>query len=349
MSNSAEIDDHHRYREMLQRSLLTSGWETAFEARRFSEWARDNRERLADHARAVLGGNGPSAWETHVTEIFERFVPRTQYELPTTEAIFRPLFDAVLECAEAIGLPPIRNVELVTSTSISPSPFARPTSDVHQLFIGPGTSMFCNYWAKAFNAVVTSIRAQGPPFPRVQSASDLNVHLSRDPRGLMLATRLALYYAATGSLIGFGEIAEPPGSYLYRTQLLSAMEVFVVSHEYAHFVADERRLEFVDETGQSSTQSLELFCDELGLQLTREWGSRHENWLAFTGVGANQSSYPATSERLRQIARWTTTKTTEDQRDAVQAFLGEYVVICEAVRAKVLEITSAAIASATTS
>lgn len=63
------------------------------------------------------------------------------------------------------------------------------------------------------------------------------------------------------------------------------MEIFALSHEYSHFVAHERELKFKDEDGNPFPQGLELFCDAMGLQISRIWGSKNRNWLAFTGVG----------------------------------------------------------------
>src|ERR1043166_6918114 len=67
------------------------------------------------------------------------------------------------------------------------------------LYIGPGGSAFCNYWAKAYTAIVKAIAARDPN-KRVTSAEDLKDCLSYDPSGLLLAARLALCYAATGTL-----------------------------------------------------------------------------------------------------------------------------------------------------
>jgi hypothetical protein len=355
------MDDSARYRETLQRSLLTEGWEAAFDARRFGDWARRNEEQLRARAVAVFGEKA-SSYGTELAKSFERFAPTTQYDLPSTGSIFGPLIDAVRACAAAIGLKPIRDIELVTSTSISPTPFARPTTGVHELYIGLGTSAFCNYWAKGYTAVVTALAEAGPPFETVKSREDVRRRLAEDPRGLALATRFALYYAAMGSLVGFGEVEEPPSSYAYRSQLLRAMEVFVVAHEYAHFVAEERGLAFEGSDGSPDSKRLELFCDEIGLQLAREWGSKWENWLSFTGVAAiavlgaldicqtcseklathwnpgarnpvvATESHPPTLERMERIAHWTVTKTATDQRARVQGFIEEYVAIWGALR-----------------
>jgi DNA-binding SARP family transcriptional activator len=86
------MDDSDRYREMLQRSLLTEGWEIAFDASRFREWVRNNEGPLRARAAAVLGKN-VSSFVAQLAEIFEEFVPTSPYDLPTTESTFRPLLE----------------------------------------------------------------------------------------------------------------------------------------------------------------------------------------------------------------------------------------------------------------
>ena len=169
------MDDADWYRRALQRSLLTEGWEAAFDYDRLREWVQTNREVLRASARATLG-DAASACMDEYQSVVESFFPRSEYDLPETEAIFRPLLDAVVDTARVIGLRLVREVELVTSTSVSPTPFARPTTGTHQLFIGSGTSAFCNYWAKAYTEIVKAIAAGGPPFERITSPAQLRNH-----------------------------------------------------------------------------------------------------------------------------------------------------------------------------
>jgi hypothetical protein len=358
------MDETDRYREWRQRSLLTEGWEEVFDYRRLKDWVNENGERLRAGARATLGDTA-SAYEDHFANTVENFSPNSKYDLPMTDEIFRPLFNEVSECAREIGLQPIREVELVTSTSISPTPFSLSTTGTHQLFIGLGTSSFCNYWAKAYTAVVRAVAAGGN---RVTSYNDLIAGLSENPGGLLLATRLCLYYAATGTLLGFGEVEQPPDYLSYRMELLRAMKVFALSHEYGHFLADEQGLEFADESGEASPQGLEFFCDLMGLQLSHVWGAKNNNWLAFTGVGglaffravdtcrsctaeladsglittlrtpprargdAVADSHPPVGERAEKLIGWVLDRTEHDQRAAVESFFREFDIICTAIR-----------------
>jgi hypothetical protein len=362
-----EVDESDRYREWLQRSLLTEGWEEVFDYHRLRDWVDENRERLRASARATIG-DAASDYENHFADTVENFYPRSKYDLPMTDKIFRPLFDEVSECAREIGLRPVREVELVTSTSVSPTPFSLSTTGTHQLFIGLGTSSFCNYWAKAYTAVVRAVAANDPPYNRVTSPEDLIARLSQNPGGLLLATRLCLYYAATSTLLGFGEVEQPPDYLPYRMGLLRSMEIFALSHEYGHFLADERGLEFADDSGKASFQELEFFCDLVGLQLSHVWGAKTNNWLAFTGVGglaffravdtcqscaaelsdsgltapsciptrtrrdAETDSHPPVRERAENLIGWVLDRTERDQRAAVESFFTEFNILCTAIR-----------------
>jgi hypothetical protein len=363
------VDDSNQYREWLQKSLLTDGWEQAFDHHRLTEWVRNNREILMEMAQNCAGDE-----ETvrQYESVVHDFCPSTQYDLPTTEAIFRPLFDEVVECARETGLKSVRDVELLTSTSISPTPYAMPTTGTHQLFIGPGTSAFCNYWAKAYTAIVKAISAGGDTQP-IMSSDDLRSRLSRDPSGISLAVRLALYFSMTGSVMGFGVVEQPPDYYPYRLELLQSMEVFALSHEYSHFVAHERELEFKDQDGKPFSQGLELFCDAMGLQISRHWGSKNRNWLAFTGVGglaffraidicesanaelvdgdvgfsllrararrqSESDSHPSVAERTMNLITWVIDRTASDEKAPVIDFLNEYDLICTTIRTDVSEI-----------
>src|SRR5687767_5258277 len=102
-----QMDDSDRYREWLQKSLLTEGWEEVFDYDRLSDWVQKNQERLRANARAILGDDA-SDYEDHFANTVEKFTPKSKYDLPMTQAIFRPLLDEVAEVAGEIGLRPIR-------------------------------------------------------------------------------------------------------------------------------------------------------------------------------------------------------------------------------------------------
>jgi hypothetical protein len=88
--------------------------------------------------------------------------------------------------------------------------------------------------------------------------------------------RLALHYGFFGTAMGFGEVRQPADFLANRQELLRAMEMFAIAHEYCHFLANERLPEM---------QGVEFFCDALTLQLSRNSTHPVDGWLAFAGIG----------------------------------------------------------------
>ena len=365
-------DDYYRYIEYLQQQLLDRDWAAAFDSSTWKSWITKNRSRLREMAQQTLGSDGPSL-VAHLERSAGLFMPKTRFEMPTTKAIFEPLFESISKVAAGIGLKPIRTVEIVTSTGSTASPDARPTTRDHALFIGLGTASFCNYWAKCITSIILAIpEVVGPK--RISSVEEIENVFRKDPTGLILAARLSLYYAVFGTALGFGEVRQPESYLAYRLQLLHAMETFALAHEYAHFVAEERLPEFSGSLDQARSQNLEFFCDELGLTISREHGSVTNNYLSFTGIGAlvsyraiqmcesvrqsllnsplksaptvrqreHASSHPAPEERILAIKAQIYQKTASDQRDAVGAFVNEYDLILNSVATHVLDVINSA-------
>jgi hypothetical protein len=361
-------DDDSRYIEYLQTQLLTDDWKEVFDASNWSSWAEENGDRLRKLAAHTFGSTGPS-----LTEYLERsgqFTPATRYDLPSSSAIFEPILEEVTKAAGTIGLASARPVRIFTSTDISASPAARPTSADHLLFVGPGTSSFCNYWGKCVSAVTMAL-APSIGFRRIEDARDLDPVFRWDPSGLILAVRLSLYYACFGTLLGFGEVEQPPIYVAYRAQLVQAMETFAIAHEYAHFVAEERLSDFSGFLAPAKNQELEFFCDELGLAISRECGDAEGNYLTFAGIGALvtfrvvrlcesvrsslvaslpqlvkqksqdgvESSHPTPEQRIEQMKLHLYDNTAEDQRLEVRQFVEEY----DRILCRISDLTSNAI------
>jgi hypothetical protein len=201
----------------------------------------------------------------------------------------------------------------------------------------------------------------------VRKREDLHAAFKVDPTGVVLATRLALYAAIFGTTLGFGEVVQPPVYAAYRLQLLHAMELFAVAHEYGHFVAEERISSFRGQLVTETQLSLEHFCDDVGLTLSRDCCG--DNYLAFCGVGAivflrsaevseevramlAESSQPSTgiprgdgtrahppaAERVATIKAWIQRRTAPDQRDAAVGFLAEYDLIATTVNEEIRDL-----------
>lgn len=366
-------DDYYRYIEYLQRQTLDQDWGPFFDASTWKSWVTNNRSRLQEMAQHTIGPDGPSLVE-HLERSVGSFIARTRFEMPATGAIFEPLFEDIKKVAAGIGLKPIRTVEIMTSTASGASPAALPTHGEHVLFIGLGTSSFCNYWAKCVSSLVSAI-SEVLGFKRISSVEEIDQVFRTDATGLILAARLSLYYAVFGTTIGFGEVRQPKRHLGYRLQLLQAMEIFAVAHEYAHFVAEERLTQYSGALDPAHSQGLELFCDELGLVISRECGNLTNNYLSFTGIGAlvffraiqlcesvralvansaldsasiaerrdDESSHPAPDERILAIKAQMYEKTAADQADQVKEFVEEYDRILGALETHVLAIISSVI------
>jgi len=271
------VNDNSRYIEYLQEGLLAPGWDGPFDSKAIREWYAKNGFRQSRVGKTSIA-QGQEDLVLHLERFAREFEPGTRFERFETETIFEPLLERVKQAAQAPGLKPGRGIRIATSTEIGATALARPTSDEHLLFIGPGTWAFCNYWAKAVTAVVRTI-ARARPNEHIGAVEDFEACLKTDPSGLVLSGRLALYYGIFGTLLGFGEVEQPQDYLSYRLTLLDAMETFVVSHEYAHFVAHER-------IPRVSGQDLEMLCDEMGLQLSRNCAYPEDGGLEFTGVGS---------------------------------------------------------------
>ncbi len=369
-------DDSTRYTAMLQESLLADGWENIFNHETFVRSSKLRRDRL-EVLSAQNFGEASSDFVSEYLKFIEEFEPKTCYELPSTEGIFAALFNEVREAAQETGLAPIRSVELVTSTSINLTPFARPTSGVHQLFIGLGTALFCSYWAKVYSFMVIAISKTDSTLKKLNTPEELRRVISNYPNGLILACRLCLYYSMTGTLLGFGEVVQGKEYFAFRMTLLEAMEVFVLSHECAHFVAEERQLTFVDENGCESQIGLEYFCDLSGMQTSRQWATKHQNWLAFTGAGAlvflhsfalcrksaeklaelglpvdttllrrEEDTHPELFDRINTLIKMIIDRTCAEEKDATESFLREYDLICTTMNSSVLEVLTESLSKA---
>ena len=257
----------------------------------------------------------------------------------------------------------------MSSSDIGVSPAARPQSGTHLLFIGRGTSSFCNYWAKAICDLVYGALSR-EPIKQFQSIEEVTGAINQNPSSTATSARLAIYHVIFGTLIGFGEVVQPPEYRALRGELLGAMETFVVAHEYAHFVAEERIPKFQGQLNIETSHELEMFCDELGLKICREIGNQNDSFFEFTGVGAviflrtvelcravkaeverfeariglreSNDSHPETTDRINAIKNHIRDKTALDQKEVVGNFVEEYDCILSALTKRVVAITIAA-------
>ena len=308
-------DDSQRYAEHLQGKMLDPDWSQVFDAASVKKWVQRNASRLA-----ALASQHSKQEAASLTQQLERqivdFQPATSFEIPWTKAIFEPLLERIRLTAERIHIRPIRSVQIWTSTDKSPSPSALPTSSTHWLFIGLGTASFCNYWAKVYTSIFIPMASCHLP-DDASSQERLKAALSANPSALVLASRLALYYAVFGTLLSFGEVEQPESYSPYRCQLVQAMELFIIAHEFVHFIAEERVEGFQGFLESDASQQLEDFCDRLGLTLSREASKRKPELLGLHGSWRDRFS-PGVSI-IRACQRKTCSAVSRRQRGGMPA------------------------------
>lgn len=168
-----------------------------------------------------------------------------------------------------------RPVHLVTSTDLSPSPVARPSAHEHLLFVGPGTLLCCNYWSKVYSSALAEVAK----FATSQSKTSIDPILAEGgfkawPWPIFAASKLVLYYAYAGTLVGFGPLEQSEQHGAFRMELLKAMEVFIIGHEYAHFIWEERLGHLSTEVAPEEERSADL----LAFSICRWFGVKANSW-----------------------------------------------------------------------
>ena len=329
-----------RYIEYLQGQLVTPGWEAIRNVEAYRTFVRSRP--------AIATGVPEQVWNEYRDLICE-FQPRTQFDSPTTRAVFEPILRDVMEAATQLGVATKRPVHLVNSTDISATPLSIPSSDSHLLFAGLGTMSFCNYWAKAFTKVVAYfVKDHGPVS---MTSALLKETFVRHRESIVLPVKLCAFHSYFRTLVGFGEVGVEPGNDMCRMLLVDAMELFVVAHEIGHFFLEEK---LSVDSPQKSGHMAELVCDQYALQLSRTAASKRDNWIAFTGGGAyllfraagfslpgdeasvsaeESDSHPPLETRAAELCRKILETTPEDQRPAVENYLADFSVVCDEIAA----------------
>jgi hypothetical protein len=219
---ASEIDTRElrRYVEYLQGLMLGDSSKPWLDHARECSLIRDNsRQRLATR----YGQEGVREWDRLITE----FKPQTKYDCASSHLIFRPLLEEIVEIATSLGLGTRQPVSFASSPSIEPTLWNRSTDGVHIIFAGTGFSAFCNYWAKVLATLShEAVRHTGGPEAADQKA--FRAILRNRPDILWPPVRLALYYGVTGTVLGFGPMADPMPSLPFRIEYVEAMEVFAL-------------------------------------------------------------------------------------------------------------------------
>jgi hypothetical protein len=351
-----DSDDTKRYIEYFQQAMLAPGTERRFDHAFTREWLASSRVVRAEMAKRVA----PKDYDQLLAE-FEgaaaAFVPKTRYDTFSANMIFSSIVTLVNDASAELGIRLKRPVVLAASTTLAATPMAMPSQDQHLLFAGEGTFAFCNYWAKMWSELYGSL-AQAHGTARMDGNKVKETLLS-NPKLLALPTTMALYYASTGTMVGYGPLVRWGP---LRMELLQAMEVFVIAHEYGHFILEEGLGgvgQIPDELRQFEE---EHFADAVGYLLSRAYGNLHKNWSAFSGAAVvlffrsvelcelvrdqvlapavsrctDSDSHPPIAERLQRTCGLAQRHTAQEERERVSGYLLETMQICDAVEKLVL-------------
>jgi hypothetical protein len=341
-----DFDEFYRYVAHLQRQLVTEGTELWFDHQRTREYVNARR--------ATIGESIPIEARAELVDEYVRtinaFKPSGPYDSASAAAIFQPLLERVLKAAKKSNFRTSRMVTLVTSPAIEATPYTISTEAAHVIFAGPATFLFCNYWAKVFASLTTgqSISQQG------RGSLRLTLEAITD------ASRLAVYYAMTGTLMGFGVMLSEAGALAFRMEYVEAMELFALGHEFGHCVAHDSAERFRGMLTEETLQELELLCDRIGTATSRA-ASTDGSLVAFCGagavlimyaheicqgargciatVGSNESPrYPATKARVAAVRDQVISTTPEDQLAGVTSYLDDVITLCEELTEATSEI-----------
>lgn len=360
MADEQEDVELSRYLAYLQRLMTGDGPVVAEPTESISEWISSVRARLQGAAPA----GASSAIVDAYLELAANYRAKNEFDSFHAAQIFEPVLADVSEACARMGVGPKRSVIHANSPATTVTPTARPSSEAeHLLFAGAGTFAFCNYWGKAIADLVTAlveITGQACLY-----SIDLATILSSHRQLLLLPVQLAAYFATHETLLGFGQVTQAPGRLLYRAELVQAMEVFAIGHEFGHFIIEERR-GTTDTSGEMSVTE-EYEADLLGFVICRNVGSVRDNWLAYSGSGPLvflqafricedarellraarlSTTHPPTTQRIDAIEHFIQTSTHPEECERVLPFIEEYQALLHALRVAVgreLEITLAQI------
>lgn len=351
-----------RYIEYLQRQCMDPQYADRFDSAKVTEWIKSNPPSLQRLYDRHLSGDA-AAIEKHVSEATS-YTPQFAYDTFHSAAVFTQVLQKVQDACSALNVSPRNLVVLSSSTEIGLTPLARASSSGdHILFAGPGTMAFCNYWAKAYAALLNSFSRQCHPV--TLDRADLFSLAKLFPEPLRLIGRLLLHYAYCGTFINFGEVTIPHENTALRMELLQSMEIFAIGHEVGHFVWEERRPNQTSSPDAEESHSTEYFCDQYGQAVSRWHGAAENNWSCFVTAGAilylhsgslsqrlfskcrggsgddaESKSHPRTWDRINRAVENAVACVPADQAEVVRNYLNEIVAVVRFVENEVFPIVA---------
>jgi hypothetical protein len=360
-----------RYIEYLQRQCMNPDYADGFDSAKVTEWIKSNPPALQRLYDRHLGGDA-AAIDKYVREA-TGYTPTFAHDTFHSTAVFTQVLLKVQAACSTPNVSPRNSVVLSSSTEIGLTPLARPSSSGdHVLFVGPGKMAFCDYWAKAYAAMLKRFSLQCHPV--TLDRADLFSLAKLFPEPLLLIGRLLLHYAFCGTFINFGEVTVPDENIALRMELLQSMEIFAIGHEVGHFVWEERRPNQSSSPDAEESHATEYFCDQYGQAVSRWHGVAENNWSCFvtsgailylhsgslsqrlfskyrgdSGDDAESESHPRTCDRINRAVENAVACVAADQAEVVRNYLNEIVAVVRFVENEVFPIVAGAIDQARSS
>jgi hypothetical protein len=254
-----------RYLNYLQGTLIREGTEQFLANQR--KWFEDNRARLAREYELVMEASGrtPSALDNPYLTHHDR----SAHDSVFARHIFTPILERALAVTAKLGLSIKRPVVLANAPSVELTPVSWASTDTHMLFVGQGTSSFCNYWSKVYAAVIYCIAT----LPEAERTPEGRIHAVGTNPITLTAVKLLFRYLRSESLMGFGEVKQGPHLMSYREMLCHSMETFIVGHELGHFCLHEAHPETNGVPPGKTLKEVELLCDAMGFSISSAVGA----------------------------------------------------------------------------
>ena len=353
-----------RYIEYLQRQMIDPAYADAMDHSRLVEWLKSTPASLRRLYEDHLSEN-PEIFDKYVSKA-RLFEPQFAHDTFHSTAVFVKVLKEVEAVCKTLNVSPKNPIILANNTSIGLTPMARPSTGEHLLFAGHGTMALCNYWAKAYSMLLYEYSQKSLPKPLDQV--DLKPLVQYYPGPILLMSRLLLYYAYHGTLLGFGEVPVRTEHQGLRLDLLKSMEIFAIGHEIGHFVFEERKPSEGTSLGAEQAHSIEFFCDHYGQAVSRWYGAESSSWSCFTNSGAlvylhsgslslrlrkklngepsediDSESHPRTWDRIERAVKIAVACVLEDQADGVRRYLNEIVAVMRFIESEVFPIVTSLI------
>jgi hypothetical protein len=281
MTSTNGDSEQRRYVRYLQRQLAREGSESYLDGHQ--EWFAKNRSRIATKLLTKNSEVGGKLARTILSDENE-----DKYDDVLARQIFQPLLKIALDICGEAGLGPRQPVTFMNSPGVEPSPASVPSSQEHVMFIGRGTSSFCNYWSKVFSTALAEVGDLSDD--EWQSPAAIIAKL-RQGQVLVDASRLAVRYALTGSVLSSGPMPQAENLLIGRTLLLNSMEMFVIGHELGHFISHEEYPLTDGIAPGSGPKDLERSCDFFGFTICTGYGVREGNAFSFQLLGPSLLFY----------------------------------------------------------